>query len=108
MQFIRRLFIAAMLVCGADGSDAMSQEQPNIIVILADDLGYSDLGCYGGEINTPNIDALAGGGVKLTQVYNSARCCPSRAALMTGLYPTQAGTSFAPHRKNSRGHSRVP
>uniref|UniRef100_UPI0036F1F24E sulfatase-like hydrolase/transferase n=1 Tax=Blastopirellula retiformator TaxID=2527970 RepID=UPI0036F1F24E len=59
--------------------------------MLADDLGYSDLGCYGGEIPTPNIDALAKRGVRFTQVYNSARCCPSRAALMTGLYPTQAG-----------------
>lgn len=64
---------------------------PNIIVILADDLGYSDLGCYGGEISTPNIDSLAAGGVKFTQMYNSARCCPSRASLMTGLYPSQAG-----------------
>ncbi len=66
-------------------------EQPNIILILADDLGYSDLGCYGGEINTPNIDSLAAGGARMTQVYNSARCCPTRASLMTGLYPTQAG-----------------
>ncbi|MEZ6057363.1 MAG: arylsulfatase [Planctomycetaceae bacterium] len=66
-------------------------ERPNILVILADDLGYSDLGCYGGEIDTPNIDALGQRGVKLTQFYNSARCCPSRASLMTGLYPTQAG-----------------
>ncbi|MEW4486462.1 arylsulfatase [Thalassoglobus sp. JC818] len=70
---------------------AKAKDQPNIIVILADDLGYSDLGCYGGEINTPNIDALAVNGVRMTQVYNSARCCPSRASLMTGLYPTQAG-----------------
>jgi arylsulfatase len=66
-------------------------ERPNIIVILADDLGYSDLGCYGGEINTPNIDALGASGVRFTQLYNSARCCPSRASLMTGLYPSQAG-----------------
>ncbi|MCC9641806.1 arylsulfatase [Rhodopirellula sp. JC740] len=65
--------------------------RPNIVLILADDLGYSDLGCYGGEINTPNIDALAADGVRMTQVYTSARCCPSRASLMTGLYPTQAG-----------------
>jgi len=64
---------------------------PNIVLILADDLGYSDLGCYGGEISTPAIDALAAGGVRFTQLYNSARCCPSRASLMTGLYPTQAG-----------------
>ncbi|TWU35045.1 sulfatase-like hydrolase/transferase [Novipirellula artificiosorum] len=66
-------------------------EQPNVILILADDLGYSDLGCYGGEMDTPNINSLASGGVKFTQLYNSARCCPSRASLMTGLYPSQAG-----------------
>jgi len=64
---------------------------PNVVLILADDLGYSDLGCYGGELKTPAIDALAAGGVRFTQLYNSARCCPSRASLMTGLYPTQAG-----------------
>ncbi|MGQ9763126.1 MAG: arylsulfatase [Thermogutta sp.] len=64
---------------------------PNILIILADDLGYSDLGCYGGEIHTPNIDRLAAHGVRFTQMYNSARCCPSRASLMTGLYPSQAG-----------------
>jgi arylsulfatase len=60
-------------------------------VILADDLGYSDLGCYGGEIHTPNLDRLAQDGVRFTQFYNAARCCPSRAALLTGLYPHQAG-----------------
>ncbi len=70
---------------------ADSDSPPNMVVILADDLGYSDLGCYGGEIDTPNIDALAKGGVRFTQFYNSARCCPSRASLMTGLYPSQAG-----------------
>lgn len=68
-----------------------SESRPNIILILADDLGYSDLGCYGGEISTPNIDHLAQAGVRFTQLYNSARCCPSRASLMTGLYPSQAG-----------------
>ena len=72
-------------------TESTAAEQPNILVILADDLGYSDLGCYGGEINTPHIDSLASGGVRFTQLYNSARCCPSRASLMTGLYPTQAG-----------------
>lgn len=80
------LFLSLLMACSA-----VASEQPNIIVILADDLGYSDLGCYGGEINTPNLDALAAGGVRMTQVYNSARCCPSRASLMTGLYPSQAG-----------------
>ena len=65
--------------------------RPNIVVILADDLGFSDLGCYGSEILTPNIDRLAKTGLRFTQFYNGARCCPTRAALMTGLYPHQAG-----------------
>ncbi|HSV13567.1 MAG TPA: sulfatase-like hydrolase/transferase, partial [Tepidisphaeraceae bacterium] len=65
--------------------------RPNIVVILADDLGFSDIGCYGGEIHTPNIDALASDGVRVAQFYNMARCCPTRAALLTGLYPHQAG-----------------
>ena len=65
--------------------------QPNFILILADDMGYSDLGCYGSEINTPNIDSLASTGIRFSQMYNSARCCPSRAALLTGLNPQQTG-----------------
>lgn len=65
--------------------------QPNVIIILSDDMGWSDLGCYGGEIATPNLDALAAGGVRFTQFYNTARCCPTRASLLTGLYPHQAG-----------------
>ncbi|QRR00723.1 arylsulfatase [Dyadobacter sandarakinus] len=68
-----------------------AQKAPNIIVILADDLGFSDLGCFGSEINTPHLDRLAREGMKLTSFYNSGRCCPSRAALLTGLYPHQAG-----------------
>src|SRR5215213_7272450 len=58
---------------------------------VADDMGWSDIGCYGGEIATPNLDALAAGGVRFTQFYNTARCCPTRASLLTGLYPHQAG-----------------
>ena len=65
----------------------MSAKRPNIILILCDDMGYSDIGCYGGEVATPAIDALAGGGIQFTQMYNCARCCPSRASLLTGLYP---------------------
>ncbi len=65
--------------------------KPDIIVILCDDMGFSDIGCYGGEIETPNLDALAKGGLKFTQFYNTARCCPTRASLLTGLYPHQAG-----------------
>jgi arylsulfatase A-like enzyme len=67
------------------------QTKPNIIVILVDDMGYSDLGCYGGEIETPNLDMLADNGIKFRQFYNSARCCPTRASLLTGVHPHQAG-----------------
>lgn len=67
------------------------KSRPNVLLILADDLGFSDLGCYGSEIRTPNLDTLAANGVRFTQVYNSSRCCPSRASLLTGLYPHQAG-----------------
>jgi arylsulfatase A-like enzyme len=66
-------------------------ERPNIVLILVDDMGYSDLGCFGGEIGTPNIDRMASEGVQFTQMYNCGRCCPSRASLLTGLYPHQAG-----------------
>jgi arylsulfatase A-like enzyme len=65
--------------------------KPNILLILADDLGYSDLGCYGGEIPTPNLDALGTNGLRFTHMTNSARCCPTRASLLTGLHPSQAG-----------------
>jgi arylsulfatase A-like enzyme len=71
--------------------EASEAARPNILVILSDDMGYSDLGCYGGEIATPNLDALASRGVRFTQFYNAARCCPTRASLLTGLYPHQAG-----------------
>ena len=66
-------------------------KRPNVILILADDMGFADLGCFGSEIRTPNIDALAAGGVALSSLYNCARCCPTRAALLTGLYPHKAG-----------------
>jgi arylsulfatase len=68
-----------------------SARRPNIVLILADDLGFADLGCYGSEIQTPNIDRLAAGGLRFSQFYNCARCCPTRASLLTGLYPHQVG-----------------
>ena len=68
-----------------------TSKRPNIIVILADDMGFSDIGAYGAEVHTPNIDGLARGGIRFTQMYNCARCSPSRASLLTGLYPHQAG-----------------
>lgn len=70
---------------------ASRRKRPNIILIMADDMGYSDIGCYGGEIRTPNLDRLAARGLRFTQFYNTARCCPTRAALMTGLYQHQTG-----------------
>jgi len=70
---------------------AESGPRPNVIVILADDMGYSDLGCYGAEIRTPNLDRMAERGLLFSQFYNTPRCCPSRASLLTGLYPHQGG-----------------
>lgn len=85
---------------------AVSQaaERPNIVLIMADDMGYSDLGCYGGEAETPNLDSLAKNGLRFTQFYNTGRCCPTRAALMTGLYPHQAGMGHMtrPAKKNGK------
>jgi arylsulfatase len=66
-------------------------ERPDIVIILVDDMGYSDIGCFGGEVQTPALDELAAKGVRFTQFYNAGRCCPTRASLLTGLYPHQAG-----------------
>lgn len=81
-------FFAAFVSLGQI-SDAA--ERPNVLLVLLDDLGYSDLGCYGGEIPTPHIDRLGQAGLRFTAMTNSARCCPSRASLLTGLHPGQAG-----------------
>lgn len=71
-------------------SPAVAATKPSVIILLADDLGYSDLGCFGSEIATPNLDRLAAQGVRFTQFYNTSRCCPTRASLLTGRYPHQA------------------
>jgi len=82
--------IKILIVCGAwIHAVALFAAQPNILFILADDLGYSDLGCYGSEIATPNLDALASNGLRFTQFYNTSRCWPSRGALLTGYYAQQ-------------------
>ncbi len=81
-----------------------SNNKPNIVLILADDLGYSDLSCFGGEIDTPNIDSLASNGLRFTQFYNSARCCPSRASLLTGVYPHQAGVGEMTEDRETPGY----
>jgi arylsulfatase len=94
-MFVRRVFVRLVLSFSIVGIVAMAgriavaadaQGRPNVLIILADDMGFSDLGCYGGEIATPHLDSLADGGLRFTQAYNTARCWPSRAALMTGYY----------------------
>lgn len=75
----------------SDNTASAKTSRPNVILILADDMGFADLGCTGSEIQTPNIDALAQGGAMLSAMYNCARCCPTRASLLTGLYPHNAG-----------------
>ncbi len=90
----------------ATSAAAQKDTRPNILVILADDLGYSDLGCYGGEIQTPNLNRLAENGLRFTHFYNASRSCPTRAALLTGLYQHQAGIgrmTFDAHQPGYRG-----
>ncbi|PQJ29568.1 sulfatase-like hydrolase/transferase [Rubritalea profundi] len=73
-----------------------ASEKPNILFILVDDMGWSDIGCYGGEIETPHIDSLSKQGVRFTQFYNTAKCMSSRGCLLTGLYAQQCGMSRRP------------
>ena len=75
----------------------MAAERPNIVVVMTDDMGYSDIGCFGGEIETPVLDDLAKEGLRFTQFTNSAKCSTSRAALMSGLWPGQAGQKSLRH-----------
>ena len=86
--FVSLVFALSAAVNAADDSN------PNIIIIMADDMGYSDIGSYGGEIETPHLDRLAEGGMKFSNFYNSGRCCPTRASLMTGLHPHETGIGW--------------
>lgn len=106
-EFLRESAFATGGLVASSGmgaqSSAANQRRPNIVLILADDMGYSDLGCYGSEIPTPNLDRLASGGLRFSEFYNSPRCCPSRAALLTGLYSHQAGMGMM-----TADHGRYP
>ena len=95
-----RTFVIALL-CLAPVATLTAAPRPNIVLIMSDDMGYSDIGCYGSEIATPHLDHLASGGLRFTQFYNTGRCCPTRASLLTGLYPHQAGVG---HMMDDRGH----
>lgn len=85
--------LAGGMLAGAAGHAQAPKRagRPNIVIIMADDMGFSDIGCYGGEIDTPNLNRIAQKGMRFTQFYNTARCCPTRASLLTGLYAHQAG-----------------
>ena len=96
----RLTLLAALLLAVV----APAADKPNIITILVDDMGFSDLGCYGSEIPTPHLDALAQGGVRFTQFYNTGRCCPTRASLLTGLYAHQAGVGHMTDDKGVPGY----
>ncbi|MEM7231906.1 MAG: arylsulfatase [Planctomycetota bacterium] len=87
--FLRAALALGLVVCFF--RSAVADERPNIVLIMVDDMGFSDLGCYGGEIETPNIDKLAARGVRFSRFYNSSRCCPTRASLLTGLHPHLTG-----------------
>lgn len=95
MKLLLRFFCAlgpfAYLALPLSGETKVDAQRPNIILILADDMGFSDIGCYGSEIPTPHLDALASQGLRFARFYNTARCSPTRAALLTGLHPHQAG-----------------
>ena len=93
-------FASSPACFAADGD----KSAPNIVLIMSDDMGFSDIGCYGGEINTPNLDRLASGGLRFTQFYNTSRCCPTRAALLSGVYQHQAGIGLMTGNKNLPGY----
>ena len=110
-QALWRIVFACLLLFPAfapAAPAAPASARPNILIILADDLGFSDLGCYGGEIQTPNLDALARGGLRFTQFYNTARCWPSRAAMLTGYYAQQVRRDTVPGVKSGTLGTRPP
>ncbi len=101
------LFVAVMCVRPVGNAAESARTKPHVLVILADDLGYSDLGCYGSEIATPHLNQLAQDGLQYTQFYNTARCWPTRAALLTGYYPQQVGRDALPTVEGGSGPKSV-
>ena len=87
-----QMLLAGLLVAGAMNAHAAAKApRPNIVVVLVDDMGFSDLGCFGGEIDTPHLDKLAKNGLRFTEFYNTARCWPTRATLLSGIYSNGLG-----------------
>ena len=106
-SFQSALFLLVFMPTTLIGRQGDEPHRPNVLILLADDLGYSDLGCYGSEIATPNLDALAAGGLRYSQFYNTARCWPTRAALLTGYYAQQVNRDSLPS-KTSRNRGERP
>src|SRR4051812_14463238 len=94
--FLRPALCLAVLLAAPIALRAAEPGRPNVLLILADDMGFSDAGCYGGEIQTPNLDRLAANGLRFTQFYNTARCWPTRAAILTGYYAQQVRRGTPP------------
>src|SRR5687768_15276206 len=105
---MRFVFTICFFLAAIADARAAQTKPPNFLVIVADDLGFSDLGCYGGEIATPNLDSLAAGGLRYTQFYNTARCWPTRAALLTGYYAQQVGFDALPGEASRAQRKRPP
>lgn len=94
LSILNLFFIFTFISCYTAIEKQKTKEKPNIIIVMVDDMGFSDLSSYGSEINTPNIDKLATNGLQFTQFYNAGRCCPSRASLLTGLYAHKTGLGY--------------
>src|SRR5262245_42628929 len=103
---MRLVLTALALLTLAFGSRLTAAEKPNVVIILADDMGFSAAGCYGGEISTPNLDALAKNGLRFTQFYNTARCWPTRASVLTGYYAQQVRRDTVPGVRSGGGGTR--
>ena len=88
---MKRLILLISVLAASCSWSGISAERPNVILMMVDDLGYSDFGCYGSEIETPHIDTLAEGGIRFSRFYNTAKCHSSRVSLLTGLWCDQAG-----------------
>ena len=108
MHLHRSCLCALLFLVFISESPAETERPPNILIILADDLGFSDLGCYGSEIDTPNLDRIAGNGLRFTQFYNTGRCWPTRAALMTGYYAQQVRRDKLPGVTKTGGGGKRP
>lgn len=94
-----------LVACGVTGVETEASPRPNVVIVMADDMGFSDVGCYGGEIRTPHLDSLAADGLRFSRFYNTGRCCPTRASLLSGHYPHAAGMGWMNHDRGTPGYS---